>query len=186
MVKKIFVPVILALIAALAFSNVVYAANKPSAHVYHIKGSVVGVNTYAMTIRVATPQGKLTINLDSHTVYKGIISSLSELTPGMVVNVRAKLLPNHEYLAEVVNALRSEKILQIDGQVTSISLHAMTFTILGTDGNTYTFLVKAKTTFKGHRVTNLSGLRTGMQVTISYMVMSDGRLRAVNVAVTGT
>jgi hypothetical protein len=93
--------VILSLVAALAFSNVAYAANKPSAHVYHIKGSVVGVNTYAMTIRVATPQGKLTINLDSHTVYKGIISCLSELTPGMVVNVCAKLLPNHEYLAEI-------------------------------------------------------------------------------------
>jgi hypothetical protein len=100
----------------------------------------------------------------------------------MVVNVRARLLSDGEYQALDVNVIRTEQEFTTDGQIT-VYPHSLTFSILGSDGQTNTFLVKAKTLFSGHGVSSANQLRPGMQVRVTYLITSNGKLRALDVIV---
>jgi sulfur carrier protein ThiS len=183
MVKKLFVPVILALVAALALSQAAFASSKTNTRVLHINGSISSVDLTTSTIRVETSAGKRTVHLDENTTYRGIASSLADLTPWMVVKVAAKLLPNGDFLGVTVNAIKIEVVSTVYGQVTTLT--PKTFTILGTDGSVYTFQVKAKTSFSGFAVKRLSQVHPGMRVKVAYTDMSNGNRRALNVTILG-
>jgi len=184
MYKKLIIPLILALVTTMSFSSVAYAANKPDSTSYvRYVGTILSVDTSALTIRLATLKGQsLTIHVDSNTVYRGLAGSLADLAPSMYVNVRAKQLPNGSYLAVLVNALKKQVVLRVTGQVTHV--YSSSFSILGTDGNTYTFDVTAKTSFSGFDVTDLTELQVGMKVKVGYLNMGNGILRALTVTVT--
>jgi uncharacterized membrane protein len=81
MLKKIIVPFILALVAAMVFSSVGYATNDRNKPIYHIKGSIYSVDAATMTLRIATAQGKHTVHLDAATIYRGRASQLRGSDP---------------------------------------------------------------------------------------------------------
>lgn len=181
MARKIIIPIILALVVSLAFSSVGYAANDRLKFIYHEKGSVMSVDVANLYFRMSTQLGARRIYVGTNTVFQGIASNLSQLTPWMVVNVRAKLLPDGKFLALGINTIRIEPIYTIEGQVTAV--HFGTFTVLGSDQISYTFVVKAKTTFSGHGVTNFRELRSLMLVSVKYIKTGKGNLQAQEVLV---
>jgi Domain of unknown function (DUF5666) len=182
--KKISVPLILALVATLLFSNVAYAApSAPDASSARRIGTVTSVNTADNTFKLSTTRnGHPTIHVDLNTIFRGLVSSLAGLEPSMYVNVQVKQISGGEYLAVVVNALRRTVTGHISGSVTGI--HTTSFDILGSDGITYTFDVTSKTTFSGLGVVDFDGLALGMKVKVAYTNMGNGILRATNVVVT--
>jgi len=184
MQRKLYVPLILALITALAFSNVAYAAAGSTDAKSTIRriGTILSVDAGANTFRVATTQGEhMTFHVNSSTIYRRNASSLSDLAPSMKVNVTAEKLSNGEYLATIVNAINSQVKVKVKGNVTDVGSNS--FTILGTDGNTYTFNVTAKTVFSGQDVVDITGLAVGMTVKVTYTKSGD-LLRANSVVVT--
>ncbi len=183
MYKKFVIPVILALVTTLAFSNVAYAASSTTtASLTRSIGTVLSVDTAANTFRLATTQGThLTVHVDASTIYRGLVSSFGGLNPSMYVNVQTRL-DHGEQLAVVVNALRQKVTGHITGEV--VALHSSSFDILGTNGKPYTFDVTSKTVFSGLDVVDFSGLALGMKVKVAYTDMGSGVLRAVNVVVT--
>jgi hypothetical protein len=184
MLKKIYVPVILALVAALAFSNVAYAAADSTDAKTYIRrlGTISSVDTTNSTIRVATNQGgTMTFHVNSSTVYRGNASSFADLASGMYVNIKAEQLTSGSYLAVIVNALNTKVKGKVSGFVTAVG--DSSFAILGTDGNTYTLQVTKKTTFSGQDVVDFSGLAVGMKVKVNY-IKSGELYRAQTVEVT--
>jgi hypothetical protein len=182
--KKIYIPLVLALVAALAFSNVAYAAGESTIATTNIRriGTILSVDTSANTIRVATNKGeRMTFHVNSSTVYRGNASSLADLEPSMKVNVQAQQLTNGSYLAVVVNAINPKVKVKVSGNITSVG--ASSFTILATDGHKYTLMVSAKTAFSGLDVVDFSGLVVGMMVKVVYTQSGD-LLRASSVVVT--
>jgi hypothetical protein len=182
--KKILVPLILALVTTLAFGNVAYAADSASSTSYtRYIGTVLSVDTAARTIHIATNKGqRLTIHVDNNTVYRGKAINLADLAPSMYVNVKTKQTANGQYLAVLVNALNKKASSKLTGQVAAVQ--ASSFSVLGTDGSTYTFQVTSKTSFSGFGVVDISGLSAGMKVKVTYVNMGNGILRATNVVVT--
>jgi serine/threonine protein phosphatase PrpC len=184
MFKKIYVPVILALVAALVFSNVAYAATDSTAAKTYIRrlGTISSVDTANNTIRVAATQGgTMTFHVNTSTVYRGNASSFTDLASGMYVNIKAEQLSNGAYLAVIVNALNTRVTGKVTGFVTAVG--DSSFAILGSDGNTYTLQVTKKTTFSGQEVVDLSGLAVGMKVKVNYTKSGD-LYRAQTVVVT--
>ena len=110
MYKKLVIPLILALVTTLDFSNVAFAASESVAgSVVRNVGTIVQVNGAAGTFKLDTIKGqRLTIHVDSSTVYRGQASGFSSLTTSMYVNVQARKLSNGTYLGVVVNALRQQ------------------------------------------------------------------------------
>lgn len=180
MYRRIFIPVVLALVAALAFSGVGYAANDRLKPIYHINGTIINVDPAALTIDIHTTQGDHRVHLEANTVYRGNVSSMAGLTQWMVVKVTAKLVDGR-YQAKIVKVTGYKEIFSVSGQVTAIQ--GKNFTILATDGNAFTIVVKAKTRFSGYSVKKINQLRPGMQVDVSYVVMTGGKLRAETVLV---
>ncbi len=184
MYKKIIVPLILALVTTMAFSNVAYAATSaPSTATVRNVGTITSVDAAAGSFKLATIKGQhLTIHVNSNTVYRGRVSSFAGLAPSMYANVQTTQLSNGSYLAVVVNVLKQHISQKVTGQVTKVLTSF--FTILGTDGKTYTFDVTGKTTFSGFGVTILGDLLVGMKVKVTYLDMGNGVFRAQNVVVT--
>jgi hypothetical protein len=181
MYKKIVVPLILALVAALTFSNVAYAAADATSYVRRV-GTIISIDTAAETFKIALNNGtKVVVHTNSDTAVRGKASSVSELATGMYVNVTADTLSNGHYLAVKVNVLKVVAKAKVTGWVTAVD--ASSFTIKGKDGNTYTFQVTGNTTVSGKGVTSYSGLDTGMKVRITYSDLGDAGLRATAIVV---
>jgi RecJ-like exonuclease len=178
--KKLFVPMALALIASLLFSNVAFAASDASTTRY--VGTILSVDAANMTFKIANNKGgSPTIHVDSNTVYRGQASSFADLAASQYVNVTVTKTSGSN-VAKIVNVLKAQKIVKITGKITAIDTSA--FTILGSDGNTYILQVTAKTAFSGKGVVDFSGLVTGMTVKVTYRDMGNGILRAQTVEVT--
>jgi len=181
MYKKIAVPLILALVAALTFSNVAYAAADATNYVRRV-GTILSIDTAAETFKIALNNGtKVVIHTTADTFVRGKAGSLSELATGMYVNVTADILSNGQYLAVKVNVLKVVAKAKVNGWVTAVD--ASSFTIKGNDGNSYTFNITANTTISGKGVTSYNGLETGMKVKVTYSDLGDAGLRATGIIV---
>jgi hypothetical protein len=187
MYKKLIIPVILALVATMAFSNVAFAASSAiEGYSYGRQvGTIINVDTAASTIKLANNKGqKVTIHLDANNLYRGKASSQTDLATGMYINVKTKQLTGGVLLAASVNALKTQVTSKIIGVITA--KHASSVTIKASDGNTYTYEITSRTTFSGHGVTNFAGLSVGMKIKVTYTDLSDGVLRATSVVVQRT
>jgi hypothetical protein len=184
MLKRIYIPLILALVAALTFSNVAYAAADSATAKTYIRrvGTILSVDTSANTIRVATTKGeRMTFHVNSGTAYRGNASSFADLATSMKVNITAQETTSGYYLATLVNAINSQVKVKVKGNVTYVGSNS--FTILGIDGNTYSFTITKNTTFSGYDVTDITGLAVGMTAKVIYTKSGD-LLRALSVVVT--
>jgi len=176
MYKRFVVPLILALVAALTFSNVAYAATDATSSVRRV-GTILSIDAAAETFKIALNNGtKVWFFMNEDTAIRGKVSSQSDLAAGMYVNVTASELSNGQLLATKVNVLKVVVKAKVTGKVTAVD--SSSFTITGNDGKSYTFAVTPHTTISGKGITSYNGLENGMKVKVTYTDLGDAGLRA--------
>ncbi len=182
MYRKIYVSLVLALVAALAFSNVAFASAS-KLHELHRVGKILSVDMAAQSFKMVSNIGVHdTIHVDKDTLFKGSIKSLAALKPGMSVNVRADMLSDGSKRASQVTVHKIQTNIKISGKVTDKDDAMKTLTIKGHDGKMYTFHVRASTKFTGlNGKANWSALTVNAGVIVTYEKMADGLLEAVKI-----
>jgi hypothetical protein len=181
MFKKVLVPIILALVIALPFSGVAYAAGMPG--ITSHTGKVLSVDLALNTFKFQTGAGaKLTIHVDSSTVYTGAISGLAAIAPNAAAKVSYRTLASGEYMAtRILVRPETRELDYINGKVTAIN--AGSFILKGDNGITYTFHVLASTRFQGQGVPHFRELKDGMIVRVTYRDLGKGVFNAVDILV---
>jgi hypothetical protein len=182
MFKKVYVPLILALVVALGFSSVAYAASPIPAGAVRRVGTVLSLDKTANTFKLDTLSGgRYTIHVNSSTIYVGI-SGLAGLKASDRVNVEARMLSDGSWMAERVKVipLALEQLKQ-HGVVTAMGKSS--FTIMNSQNESYTFKVSSKTHFSGQNVPHLRDLKLGMAVTVTFRGEGTKSLQALDVFV---
>ncbi len=172
MSKKILVPLVLALVAALAFSGIAFAKSKLPAGDVRRVGEVLSVNMAGNSFRFATNTGaRYDFHVTSSTMYIGFsgLSALKadnrlnlevkRLSDGAWTVVQAKLLPD-------MNETEAREGTRIHGVVVGIT--ASTITIRTRTNETFIFDITSKTHFSGHGVPHLRELKLGDAVTVNF------------------
>lgn len=181
MYKKIAAPIILALVTALAFSSVAYAATDATSYVRRV-GTIISIDPSAGSFKLALNNGaKVVIETTASTTVRGQAGSLAELATGMYVNVTASQLSNGHFQAAKVNVLKVVMKAKVTGWITAVD--DSSFTITGKDGKSYSFHITANTTVSGQGVAAYSGLEAGMKVKVTYSNLGDSGLRATAIVV---
>lgn len=182
MYKKLLIPLTLALVAALGFSGVAYAAGASATRI-RFTGTILRVIPTAQRFEIeeSNTGALIVIRVAEGTVYKGLAGSIGELKPAMRVVVIATPHKNGDFEALSVNVLRLKFKGEINGTVTMVA--AKSFTIQGTNGLMYSFRVNKSTKFSGQGVTSFTGLKVGMAVRVDFTDLKSGVLRAVDVTV---
>lgn len=185
--KKIYVPLVLALVAALAFAGVAFAkSGLPKGEVRRV-GEVISVDMATNTFKFDTNTGvRYTFHVTSGTTYLGL-SGLSALKADNRLNLQvkkidgvwtveqAKLLPD-------MNETEARENMRDHGVV--IAITTSSFTIRNGEGKVFTFQVINKTRFSGRDVPHFRELKLGMHVTVNFR-LSGTLMDARQVLVTG-
>jgi len=149
-----------------------------------LRGRVVAVDLANQSFDIETQHDEvLTIGVDEHTRYAGVIGGLEDLEEGMPVGVSVKLGDDGSLLALVVLAGRPDRPLRQrwGGQVEDVDTAASTFTILTRQDEVITFQVDEYTQFRSPdgEVEALSDLEPGMVVVVSAVEQSGDELLAL-------
>jgi hypothetical protein len=182
MFKKVLVPLILALVVALPFSGVAYAATN-AVGVTRYVGTIISVNSTLDNFKIDMGSGmKRIIHVDSATIYAGQLKNFASLKPSMYVNVEYRMLESGEIVAThiLVRPLPMTDLF-VNGHV--ISKGMSSFTLKGNNGMTYTFWVTSKTEFSGVGVSHFRELTAGMAVRVEYRNLGKGNLDVLRVTV---
>ncbi len=187
MVKKLTIPLTLALVAALglsglAINGVAFAASSAATRL-RFTGTILSVFPTAQRFMIeeTNTSAQIIFRVAEGTVYKGLAGSISELKPAMKVVVIAVQGQNGAYRAISVNVVRLKFKGDINGTVTALG--AKSFTLQGIDGVAYTFRVTKGTKFTGQGVSSFAGLKVGMSIRVDFTDLKTGVLRAVSVTV---
>ncbi len=181
MIKKLYVPVVLALVAALAFSGVAFAKAPMSTGVVRRVGDVISVDKATSTFKFDTLSGvRYTIHVTSGTTYMGI-SGLAALKNDDRINLQVKQESNGSWTATQIKLISENEFPKAHGVVTAIG--ASSFTIKDRQGQSFTFQVSSSTKFGGRNVPHFRDLETGDAVTVTYM-HSGAKLWAKDVMAT--
>ena len=182
MYKKIMVPFVLALVAAMVFSTAAFAAPLPS-HAIRRVGTVLSVDMAANTFKFSTLTGvHSTIHVNSSTVYVGGATGLGSLFASERVNLEIRQQSSGSWVAIRVRAVPlATRIFKEHGVVSAVGPDS--FTITGRDNDSDVFLVTSTTHFMGKGVPGLRELKIGMAVTVSYRGPIDTGVRALVVDV---
>ena len=166
MIKKIYVPMVLALVAALAFSSVAFAKSALPAGVVRRVGDVISVNLADNTIKINNLSGvHYTLHVTSATIYRGI-SGLAALKRDDRLSMEVKQLSDGSWTADRVKLITENENVKDHGIVTNIT--ASSFTIMNSLKQSFTFQVTSTTLFSGHNVPHLRDLQLGMAVTVTF------------------
>ena len=180
MYKKVYVPLILALVAALSLSSVAFAA----AGTLRRDGTVLSVDLATGTFKFDTLSGvHYTIHVSSATTYVGK-AGLSVLRASDRVDLEIRMRASDgtwwaERVKFVPLALETRKE---HGIVTSIG--SGWFTIKTRENESYTYQVTSKTTFSGLDVPHLREVDLGDAVTVTFRGAGTPTLWAMHVLVT--
>ena len=183
MYKKLMVPFVLAMIAALVLSTAAFAAPLPSGTIRRV-GTILSVNMAANTFKFDTLTGvHYTIHVDSATVYTGTAHGLGSLTSLERVNLEIRQRSDGTWWAVRVRGIpRSLEVVKERGTVTAVGASSFTISDRG-DRDSDTFLVTSATRFMGKDVPHLRDLKIGMVVTVSYRGIIDTGVRALSVVI---
>lgn len=182
MIKRLYVPVVLALVAALAFSGVAFAKSSLPIDVVRKVGDVISVDKATSTIKIDSLSGtRYIVHVTSGTVYVGF-SGLSALKIDDRLSMELKQMSDGSWTAQRIKLIPelNEKDRQ-HGVVTAIN--ASSFTIMDRQGKSFTFQVTSSTLFSGHNVPHFRDLKMGDAVTVTFMI-GGGKLWAKDVMVT--
>jgi hypothetical protein len=203
MYKKILIPFLLALVAALAIGGVAYAANRneksPSPAAQNVPagadareglrrglGQITAIGEDQFTVQMKSGDEKV-IRVDENTRYvkaDGSAGSFADLQAGLWVAGRVAPTADGP-LARLVILLPagfdpSRSSVAARGEVTAVS--ASSFTLHTLRGEDLTVAVDGNTTYAGE-VHSFSDLQTGMKAAVGAQKLEDGSLLAVMVGV---
>ncbi len=167
MYKKLYVPVVLALVAALAFSGVAFAKSSLPKNETRRVGDIISVDKATNTFRVHSLSGlRYTVHVDSATTWVGI-SGLAALKSDDRLSMDLQTLSDGTLRADRIKLIpeTNEKDL-VHGVVTAISAHS--FTVMDRQNQSFTFMVTSKTTFTGNAVPHFRELKAGMSVAVTF------------------
>ena len=177
MSKKIWIPISLAIVAALVFAGVAFAEDKYSPEGQRGRRQGIGLVTAIGDdqITVQTLQGEThTILVDENTRFffpDGSPASFSDVQVGNWIAGRVRRGENETILARSILILPegfdpTQVTLRTRGAVTVVDPDASTFTIENQDGEMLTFSVDANTVFLG-AVQSLADLQVEMVVGVA-------------------
>ena len=174
MFKKVLIPIILAMVVALPFGSVAYAANTMPGTMRHV-GTILWVNQANNVFKFDTEGNvRMTIHVDNATVYRDV-SGLAGLQASEFANIELKQLDNGEYVATHIYVYQPVQLVNnVNGLVTSVS--ASSFTLIGDNGISYVFQVNSQSAFSGYGVAHFRELAAGMPVRVTYRDMGSGIL----------
>lgn len=179
MFKKVLVPIILALVIALPFGGVAYAANTEPGTMRSV-GTVLWVNQANGVFKFDTEGNvHMTIHVDNGTIYRDV-SGLAGLQASDYANIEFRQLDNGEYEATHIYVYQPVQLqMFINGIVTSVGPYS--FTLIGDNGMSYTFQVNSSSTFSGYGVAHFRELADGMAIRVTFRDMGSGVLMAQQV-----
>jgi hypothetical protein len=179
MFKKVFVPLILALVIALPFSATAFAANTMPGNMRAV-GTILWVNQANGTFKFDT-EGNVnyTIHVNTGTVYRDV-TGLAGLRASDYANIEFKQLDTGEYEATHIFVYEPRQVqMFINGIVTSVGPYS--FTLIGDNGISYVFQVNTRTTFSGYGVAHFRELTDGMAVRVDFRNLGPGNLSVTSV-----
>lgn len=203
MFKKILVPLILALVAALAIGGVAYAANQPENVSVDTPGDTPGDTATAQGARRGLGQittlgdgqftvllqsgGEKVIRVDENTRYvkaDGSVGSFADLQVGLWVAGRVVSTADGP-LARVVILLPAGfdpnlKLIRHAGAITTVDPAANTFGLKTRQGESLTFQADGSTQYFG-QVETLADLQPGMLAVVAAKQLDNGAYLAVRV-----
>ena len=199
MSKKLWIPIVLALVAALLIGSVAYAAgdtsNKtdvaanPEGHrnTRSGLGQVTAIGDSQFTVQLNNQNTTLTILVDEQTKFSyqdGDDVTFADLEVGMWVAGRVVRNDQGQALARVVILLPEgfdpTQYQRARGEVTAVG--ASSFTLNTPQGEALTFQVDGSTQYFGE-VQSMADLQAGMQAGVAAKKLDDGTLLAVAVRV---
>jgi hypothetical protein len=195
MFKKILVPLILALVAALVIGGVAYAADQPgkdSGDNPAVKsqhrglGQITKLGDSQLTVQLKRGVVKV-IHIDENTRYikaDGSVGSFADLQVGLWVAGRVIASANGP-LARLVIILPdgfnpSVRLIRHVGTIIAVDPAASSFDLKSHQGESLTFQVDSTTQFFG-KLQSLVELKPGMQAVVGATQLEDGSYLAVRV-----
>jgi len=196
MFKKILVPLILALVAALAIAGVAYAAGQPekapspaaqlaakdgnTAQARHRGlGPITALGDGQFTVQLKSGEEKV-IRVDKNTRYykaDGSAGSFADLQVGRWVAGRVVTTENG--LLAMAVAVRPN-LIRHAGEITTVDPAASTFGLKARQGESLTFQADENTQYFG-QVESLADLQPGMLAVVGAKQLEDGSYLAVRV-----
>lgn len=172
MFKKVLVPIILAMVIALPFGGVAYAANTQPGTMRAV-GTVLWVNQANGVFKFDTEgNNNITIHVDTGTVYRDV-SGFAGLQATDYANIEFRQLDNGEYIATHIYVYQPVQLqMFVNGIVTSVGPYS--FTLIGDNGISYTFQVDANSSFSGYGVAHFRELAAGMPIRVTFRDMGSG------------
>jgi hypothetical protein len=149
-------------------------------------GEVTGVTAAAGEFSLETRQrGLVTFQTDENTVFRGAVSGLDELAPGMLAVVAARPSDGDALMAVWVGVSEHRPVRRLAGEVLSVDRGASTFQLGNRQGEELTILVDGETEFRsqGGEVTGLSDLASEMHVIVGGHPTDEGFLARVVVVI---
>ena len=180
MLKRISLPILMALLFTLVFSSTALAADGPPTERVRVRGEIVSVHAGAGTFQLKTGEGKtLTFFVSDNTRYLGKAQSLAELQAGWKAGVAGRK-EGGRYLAAAVFAVELKDrpdLSRHQGEVTAVDAGAGKFRLQTRDGAVLTFFVHEKTRYGG-QLESLKDLSVGWQAGVGALESEGGQLNA--------
>ena len=179
MLKKVFLPLIAAIVLAVCFSGTALAAEGDGPELVKVRGEVVAVDPNAGNFQVETNDGDVfTFFVNRETTFRGL-DSLSEMQVGWKAGVAAREEGGKLWAVLVIAGERPD-FQRARGRVVDVNTSAGKFSIQTSSGEELRFFVDEKTRYGG-QISSLEDLEEGMGAGVIYKVHSEGKWIAVGV-----
>ena len=179
MFRKVFLPVLAAVLMAVSLSGTALAAEGDGDGLLKARGKVTDVNTSAGKFSIQTPGGdELRFFVDENTRYAGQIGSLEDLEVGMGTGVAYREHSEGKLIAVGLVAGNAPDLTKAKGEVTAVDAGLGKFEIITGDGTRLRFFVDEKTRYQG-QLSSLDEIQVGWHAGVAAKEGEDGKLTAV-------
>ena len=178
MLKKIVLSLMAALLIAVSFSGIVFAAEDDPNGSVKARGEVIVVDLKTGNFQIEKNDGTtLTFFVSEETRFRGF-ESLDELQVGWKTGVTAREDQDGKLWAVVVIAGDRAGLIKVRGKITDINTSAGKFSIEKQDGTKMTFFVDENTRYGG-QIQGLEDLQVGWGAAVVAKEPNPGKLVAV-------
>ena len=178
MLKKIVLSFMAALLIAVSFSSIVFAAEDDPNGSVKARGEVIVVDLKAGNFQIENNDGTtLTFFVSEETRFRGF-ESLDELQVGWKTGVTAREDQDGKLWAVVVIAGDRADLIKVRGKITDVNTSAGKFSIEKQDGTKMTFFVDENTRYGG-QIQGLEDLQVGWGAAVVAKEPNPGKLVAV-------
>jgi hypothetical protein len=179
MFKKVFLPLIAAVLLAVSFSGTALAAEGDGSEFIRVRGEVIAVDPDAGKFRIEKSDGDVvTFFVNEDTTFRGL-DNLAEMQVGWKAGVAARDEGGRLW-AVLVIAGEKPDYHRARGRVVDVNTSAGKFSIQTSSGEELRFFVDENTRYGG-QISGLEDLEEGMGTGVIYKEHSEGKWIAVGV-----